>query len=184
MSGRRSFVPDPPHVILKRLRFVRLKLRPILYRMPVIEPPYKRKEAPCWGDRHKQVAEWYAREYTWAWEVKEHVSFQRFRYSEILQVAEKFVESSSCPPYPPTDLVGDLELLKAFRVYIRAIRKAESRTDFSIYTDQLKTEITIENHVKTCLLDQCCPNCGSDLPCVECNVPAVKFDGKGGLIPA
>lgn len=167
---RRPVKYDPPHIVAKRLRFAR-RVRSVLYGA---DP------APCWGDKKDGH---YRREMTWAWTVREYAGSRLFRYIEALDEAKAMVRERGSP-WVPTGLAEDLALLKAWQGRMRARAFAEGRHAIAHEQRRDKARVvaeTIALKAKGDLIAGVCPLCGDPLPCIDCGVPAVRLDGKGGL---
>ena len=166
--------PDPTWVVLKRLRAARL-IRSILYgTFP--------EDAPCWGDKHRTWTSFYCREMQWAFKVGEFVRDRSFKYSELLNESRRFVALNGVATCP--GLEQDLELLKAWEKPLYAKRREERRWENREVQAQEMVEIQGDLMWRDYVLSGTCPLCGTKLPCAECEIPAMKIDGRGGLIPA
>jgi hypothetical protein len=158
---------------LKRLRAARL-VRAILYgTFP--------EDAPCWGDKHAKWKSFYCREMSWAFKVGEFVKHRTFRYSELLNEARQYVLIHGVAYC--TTLEGDLDLLRGWENQLSAKRRSENRYATDL-TEEEKLKIQGDMMWKSYVLSGLCPLCGTNLPCAECEIPAMKIDGRGGLIPA
>lgn len=183
MTGRRVYVPDNArrpvltddwHVIVRRTKAAKL-MRQILYGGHEV----KVREA-----RIKSV---------WAWTVREFVMLRDFRYSDLLNEARRFVHTyGHVEPLPAGSteqevLDLDLELVKAFESYLK-----ERRTELQTWKKHPGVNEPVSDVIQRIAVDEVkrlailgiCGSCGDDLPCAECGLPAVKFDGQGGLVPA
>ena len=171
---RRPWKPDPPWIVLKRLRAARL-IRAILYgTFP--------EDAPCWGDKHKNWSSFYCREMQWAFKVGEFVKVRSFRYSELLSEARRYVVIHGVAF--PVGLEVDLDLLKEWEKQLYEKRTAEGRWNLAKQTPEEELKAQGDMMWKTYILSGLCPLCGVSLPCKECEIPAMKIDGRGGLVPA
>lgn len=160
-SDRKPVHVDEWHVILKRKRAAHL-LRGILFSDPIPKIPGKRLD-------------------TWCWTVREFTHTRLFRYSEMLDEARTFVEEYGSLVVEPTEakeviLHLDLQILQAYEGHLRRRRSILGRIPVIPSLDEIA-----EYHAKQLALDGICASCGGDLPCIECNLPAVEIDGRGGL---
>lgn len=171
---RRPYVEDDPEIIVKRMVFVRRRLRPSAYghNLESVDP------CPGWTseERHR-------REITWAWLVREYVSDRSFTYTELLQQARLYAAAQG--PWGPQDLEGDLRILKGFEDVLRAKRSAEDRKrkgqlSRGSLDDILKREI--EDKANSLMAKGICPLCGGDLPCGGCHLPSVRWENRQ-LVP-
>lgn len=163
-SGRRPIETDEWHVILRRTKLAG-RLRHVLYGG---SPPHAHDK----------------RMTTWAFLVREFVRLRDFRYVELLRESRRFVTVHGYVESDTFDEELDLDLLKAFQVYLYDRRRElatwlnreEMRRD-----PQGMLERKAAQEAKSLALLGVCGVCGGDLPCGPCGLPAVALDGKGGL---
>lgn len=171
---RRPYVEDSHEVVLKRLYFVRRRLRPAAYGHSL------ESVDPCPGWTHEERT---SREMTWAWLVREYVSDRSFTYTELLHAARQYAAAQG--PWGPQDLEGDLRVLKGFEDVLRARRAAEGRRKRghqSMGSLDAILQREIEDKANSVMVKGICPLCGDDLPCAGCHLPSVRWE-HGKLVP-
>lgn len=151
----------PQWVHRRRAVFVR-KLRKILY---------WGQDVPCHNGRFK----------TWMVYFAVNTARRYFRFYEMRQMAEQFADlmRQANVPQPPSyyDREYDLDLLRSFEKFTRDRLMRERRW---LRKHRIGPETylrrTMEEHAIQALLDQLCPWCGADLPCVRHEIGRVVVE--------
>lgn len=182
---RRPFGHDPWHVIARRMKMAE-KIRGLLYGTYPNEAGLDTTGAVNYktGEPLKPAAMRQKRVSYWASLVAEFVRDRSFRYWEILRECNILVENRGGPwrhdPLPTLD--EDKALMILWATHMRAKRKEEGRHLKGV-ADHAKDKFNAmaKSQATDLILQGVCPGCAGDLPCADCDIPAMEIVPGVGL---